>query len=220
MSELEHLSAESLQGFVEGTIGDADRVILESHLQICTQCSGELEGWRSLFTTLAGLPQLSPAAGFSDRVMARVKVRAPAAAWAQWLAGARQLAQRLTPQTAGAWALASAFLALPLLVGGGLVTWLVSRDYITLQTLWTFTSDRAASGLQSLGASALTALLQSSIAGWLVTQANAVIASAGARGLGALAVGVGGMTMASIWILYRNLFRTPTREANHVSSRV
>lgn len=220
MSELEHLSTESLQGYAEGTIGAADRVALESHLQGCTRCGGELEEWRSLFTTLAGLPQLSPAAGFSDRVMARVKVHVPVPVWAPWLEGARQLAARLTPRTAGAWALASACITLPLLLGGGLVTWLISRDYITAQSLWVFATDRAASGMQSLGASALTGVMESSIASWLVTQARTLAASAGARGLGALAVGIGGLTMASIWILYRNLFRTPTREAQHVTARV
>jgi len=220
MSELEHLTAESLQGYVEGAIGDTDRAVLESHLLACTQCSTELEEWRSLFTTLAGLPQLTPATGFSDRVMARVRIPAAAPFWAQWAAGARQLAHRLTPRTTGAWALASAFIALPLLLGGGVVTWLVSKDYITAQSLWVFATDRAASGLQSLGASTLTALIQSSAASWLVAQARSLTANAGARGLGALALCGGVMTMASIWILYRNLFRTPTREANHVSTHV
>jgi hypothetical protein len=217
MSELEHLSAESLQGYVEGAIGDADRAVLESHLAACTRCSSELEEWRSLFTVLASLPQLSPAAGFADRVMSRVKVRAVPPFWAEWLASARQLAQRLTPRTAGAWALASAFIALPLLVGGGVMTWLISKDYVTAQSLWVFLTDRTASGMQSLGASALSSLLETSVVSWLVAQAESLLATAGARGLGALAVGVGGLTMASIWILYRNLFRTPTRETNHVS---
>ena len=216
MSELEHLSAESLQDYVEGAIGETDRAVLESHLVACAQCSSELEEWRSLYTVLTELPHFSPAAGFAERVMARVKVRAARPFWAEWLAGARQLAQRLTPQTTGGWALASAFIALPLLLGGGIVTWLVSKDYITAQSLWVFVTDRTASGMQSLGASALSALLQTSVASWLVAQAKALAVSAGARGLGALALGVGGMTMLSIWILYRNLFRTPTRETNHV----
>jgi hypothetical protein len=220
MSELEHPSAESLQGYVEGATGAAERALLESHLGACAQCSGELEEWRALYATLAALPQLSPTAGFTDHVMAGVKVRAAAPFWAEWLAGARQLAERLTPRTASAWALASAFIMLPLLLGGGVVTWLVSKDYITAQSLWVFMTDRTASGLQSLGASALTALLETSVASWLMEQTRSLAASVGARGLGALGVGVGGLTMASLWIIYRNLFRTPTRETNHVSYNV
>jgi hypothetical protein len=73
--------------------------------------------------------------------------------------------------------------------------------------------------MQSLGASVLTALMESSITGWLLAQARSLATSAGARGLGALAVGLGGLTMASLWILYRNLLRTPTREVNHVSAQ-
>jgi len=220
MSELEHLSAESLQGYAEGAIGEADRAVLGSHLATCPHCSAELAEWRSLFAGLAELPQFTPAAGFTDRVMARVRIPAAVPFWAQVLAGVRQLAQRLTPRTAGAWALAGASVVLPLLLGGGVVTWLVSKDYITAQSLWAFVSDRTTSSMQSLGASAVTSLMESSITNWLVEQVRAFTASAGARGLGALGLAVGTMTMLSSWILYRNLFQTSTREANHVSSTV
>jgi len=219
MSELDHLSAESLQGYVEGAIGSAERAVLESHLAACAKCSGELGEWRSLFAVLTDLPQLAPSTGFTDRVLARVRIPEALPVWTRWAAGARQLAHRLTPRSAGAWAVAAAFITLPLLLGGGVVTWLVSKDYITVQSLWAFATHRAETGMQSLGASVLTAMMESSITGWLLAQARSLATSAGARGLGALAVGLGGLTMASLWILYRNLLRTPTREVNHVSAQ-
>jgi len=220
MSELEHLSAESLQGYAEGAIGETDRGVLDSHLATCPQCASELEEWRSLFAGLAALPKYEPTHGFADRVMARVRIPVVQPVWAQVVEGCRRVAQRLTPRTAGAWALAASSIILPLLVGGGLVTWLVSKDYITAQSLWAFFSDRATSSMQSLGTSALSTVMESSIANWLVEQARALVASAGTRGLGALGLALGSLTMLSSWILYRNLFRTPTREANHVSSTV
>jgi len=220
MNQMEHPSTESLQGYAEGAIAEGERTVLEVHLAACPECSVELAEWRSLFANLSELPQLAPTAGFTNRVMARIKLPAAAPVWAQWLAAARQFTSRLAPRTAGAWAFASAFVVLPLLLGGGVMAWLVSKDYITAQSLWMFFTDRTASSMQSLGASTLNAVVQSSVAAWLVQQGRTLADSAGLRGLGALAAGIGGMTVLSIWILYRNLFRTPTREANHVPFNV
>lgn len=212
-----HLDTERLQAFADGTIAESDRAVVESHLLACVRCSSEVEEWRSLFGTLAQLPRFAPGTAFADNVMAKVKVPAAVPVWAPLVAGARQLSERFAPKTSAGWTLAAAMLMLPLLLGGGLLTWLFSKEYITPESLWVFMTDRATSSMQSLGASALSSLMETQIATWVVQQATAIVATAGVRGLGLIA-GVGAaLTMLSIWILYKNLFRTPTRESNYVS---
>ena len=214
---MQHLDTERLQGYADGSLEESERVVVESHLQGCTRCTTEVEEWRSLYAALGALPQFSPSVSFTDHVMDRVKVARPLPAWAPLVARARQLAERVAPRTSAGWAVAAALLALPLLLGGGLVTWLISKDYITPESLWVFVTDRTSSGLQSLGASALSSLMETQAATWVVQQATSLVATAGLRGLGLLAAVGGALTMLSIWILYRNLFRTPTRESNYVS---
>ena len=213
---MEHLDTERLQDYADGRIAPGDRAVVESHVRACARCAGAVEEWRSLFAALSDLPQLSPAAAFADRVMVRVRVNT-APVWAPWVAQARLLADRLAPKTSTGWALAAAMLALPVLLGGGLLTWLLSHEYVTPDTLRTLLTERASSSLQSLGGSALGALMQTQVVSWVTQQAGTLIATAGLRGLGAAAAIGAALTVLSIWILYRNLFRTPTRESNYVS---
>lgn len=212
-----HPDTERLQGYAETALPEGERVVVESHLQACARCSAEVEEWRSLFLALAALPPLAPSTGFVDRVMARVQLPVAAPAWAPLIRRAGELLARVVPQSTAGWALAAAFVALPLLLGGGLLVWLFSHEYLTPATLWTFLNERAASGLQSLGGAAIAALLQTQAVAWLVATVRQLIATAGMSGIGALAAGGALMTTLSMWILYQNLFRTPTRESNHVS---
>lgn len=218
MHELEHPNTESLQGYAESAIGESDRAVLESHLLSCSRCTAEVEEWRSLFATLAALPQFDPSPTFAARVMAQVRLPASVPMWSPWLSRAQQLLARLTPKTRAGWTFATAFLALPVLLGGGVLAWLFSREYITVQSLWVFVSERTTSSMEGLGAAALKGMMQSDATAWLLQQGQSVVAEIGMRGLGALAFGVASMIMLSIWILYKNLFRTPTRETNHVYS--
>jgi len=72
-----HLSAESMQAFLEGDLPPGERRPVEEHLAACARCSAELDAWRVLFADLSGLAAPAPRAGFSDRVMVRVQVPAP-----------------------------------------------------------------------------------------------------------------------------------------------
>ena len=211
-----HLDTERLQEYADGRIAEGDRSVVDSHLQSCSRCAGEVAEWRSLFTTLAALPQLEPRTGFASRVMARVQVRA-LPVWAPWLSQAQALAERIAPKSSAGWAFAVAMLALPVLLGGGALAWLLSHDYVTTESLQALLTERATSSLQSLGASALSSIMQTQVASWLVQQAGTIVATTGLRGLGLLAAICAALTLLSLWILYKNLFRTPTREPNYVS---
>jgi anti-sigma factor RsiW len=221
MSETYHPAADRLEAFVEGTLREGDRVVLESHLVACPACQTQVEEWRALFTALDGLPQFEPSVGFANRVMQHVRI-APQSAWAaqqavwqHWAGRANALIARVAPKTNYGWSLAVALLALPLLIGGSAIAWLVSKSYITSDALMGFTRESIVEGLQGIGATAVAAVMQTDIAAWVVANTGAVISTAGVTGLGAILAGAGAITVLSTWVLYRNLFRSPSRESDY-----
>lgn len=214
MSETYHPSADRLEAFVEGSLQAADRVVLESHLLSCPLCQTQVEEWRGLFAALASLPQFDPTVGFANRVMEQVRV-APRAAWQDWAERANALVTRVSPKTNYGWALAVAFFALPILLGGSAIAWLISNSYISPEALLSFSRESLVQGLQGMGATAIGFVMQTDIAAWVVANAGAVISTAGVTGLGAILAGTGTMTVLSTWVLYRNLFRSTSRESNY-----
>ena len=216
MSELQHLSGDQLQTFVEGGLPDGDRVVIESHLVACLRCQSEVEEWRSVFASLSVLPQFEPSQGFADRVIAGLQW-AHATASLPWHVRAGQAVVRVSPKTTRGWALAAAFLALPVVSIGLFMTWLMSHAYVTPRTLWAFTSDRGANALQSLGRGTIAWVMKTDVAAWTVTNGATLVQQVGVPGIGMMVATVAAATTLSIWILYKNLFRSPSREANYVS---
>jgi anti-sigma factor RsiW len=223
-----HPTEDRLEAFVEGSLDRAEHAVMESHLLGCAACQVQVEEWRALFAVLSDLPQLEPTAGFADRVMAGVQV-APLAlhrrpAWQQaWAAlpghaaAAVAAAGRMLPQTTRGWAVATVALAMPVVVCAVLLAWLATSSYLSPGVLWAFATTQAADWLRAAGAAGATALLQTDVAAWLVAQLGTLLRNAGTAGLGVLFAAGGGATMLSTWVLYRYLFRTPTRETHHVT---
>lgn len=208
---MQHPTDDRFEAYVEGRLEDAERATLESHVVACSRCQAEVEEWRTLFAALDGLPRLAPSPAFADAVMARVRLARP------WHAAALARARRWLPTTTRHWALAVTLLALPVVLGGGVLAWLLSKSYVTANGLWAFASDTFAGAANQLAAETSTAVLQNALVTQLLAEARAFYASAGAEGIGLVAV-VGLLaTTLSIWVLYRNLYRTPERETNHVS---
>jgi hypothetical protein len=220
MRDMYHPTTDRLEAFVEGGLDEAERVVVESHLMGCPRCETEVEDWRALFVTLSGLASFEPSPGFADRVMAGVRY-APRAAWsAAWQERATRAGQaltRLAPQSSFGWALATALMSLPVILGGGTVAWLLQKEYITPQGLWAMASQWAVEGVQGIGSTAITAVLQTDVAVWLVERTTAFVNTAGMGGLGVVIGTAGVATVLSIWVLYRNLIRTPERESHYVS---
>jgi predicted anti-sigma-YlaC factor YlaD len=213
-----HPAQETLEAFAAEEISAGDRVVVESHLVACEHCRTAVDEWRSLFTMLAALPVYAPTARFADRVMAGVVVRSPwqirVHAWAR--SGGRTL-ERVLPKTTRGWALASAFLALPVLVIGSLLIWLLSRSYMTGHDLWVFATDQFGMMLASAGTLAFQRFIESDLVVWLLRALGSVFEAGGAGGVGLVAAMIGAGIAASIWVLYSNLFRSPTRDANYVT---
>lgn len=206
-----HPTPDRLEAYVDGSLADADRAVLESHIVSCGRCEAEVEEWRALFAALSSLPHVEPTAGFADRVMAGVHVHQP------WPARVAALLRRLVPTTTAGWALASAFLALPVLLAGGTTAWLLSRPWLTPQGLWLFARERAVDAVLSLAGRAGVAVLESDAALGVTTWARSLLTEVGARELGAAAALSATLIALSTWILYQNLFRTPTREKSYAT---
>lgn len=211
MEGMLHPTAESLEGYAEGKIGTADRATIASHLLGCQRCESAVEEWRSLFAALSALPRFAPAPGFTDRVMARVRLPRP------WHARAAALAGQALPRSTRGWALIAALLALPILAGGSFMVWLLSKSYVTTHGLWVFVTDRFATAATRVIGSAATFIMQTDAMAWIAGGFDTLLASGGIRGVGALAAGGALLTALSAWVLYTNLFRAPDRDSNYVT---
>jgi hypothetical protein len=64
---------ERLSEFLDNRLDDADRRKVEDHLASCPRCLPEAKQLRDGIKGVAGLPEVEPPAGFSQRVMARVR---------------------------------------------------------------------------------------------------------------------------------------------------
>ena len=70
----EHMSAETIQAFLEGDLPKREFARTEEQLAGCARCAGEVESWRLFFAELGELPVLRPHEGFGERVMAGVRI--------------------------------------------------------------------------------------------------------------------------------------------------
>lgn len=208
-----HPGTEELNSFVEGDLHEAGRSAVEAHLVTCTACSEEVADLRSLFVAFESLPNLAPSSGFADRVMARVRVRRPAFAWA---AGLWAWVDRITPSTTRGWAVAAAMLALPLLGASLFTAWLLSQPAVTPQSLWMVTSGLASDALGSGWQAFINQVTTSATAIYVVELFEAA-RSVGRGGIGLAAIMFITATAGSIYVLYQNLFRTGTRRIDNAS---
>lgn len=210
-NEILHPTPDRLEAYVEGSLSDADRAVLESHLVSCARCQTEVEEWRALFAALASLPLLEPSPGFADRVMAGVTVHRP------WTVRVAELIRRLIPDTTKGWVLITAFLSLPMLVIGGSVAWLLTRPAITLQGLWFVLSGWLTEGVVALAGRVAALIAENTMLDSIWRGLTGLVATTGVLELGAVAAVFAVLTMLSTWILYRNLVRPPTRKETYVT---
>lgn len=204
-----HPTRDHLEAFCGGTLAEAERAAVGSHVDHCSECRAEVEDWRAVYTALAALPRFAPRADFADRVMARVRIPVP------WHARAGALVVRSVPQTTRGWALATAVLSVPVIFVGSFLAWLLSKSYVTAQGLWIYATDRFAEGANQVTTGALTRAMESDIAAWLVASVAGLFEAAGIRGVGAIVLASAALVVFCTWILYRYLFRSTVRGSTH-----
>ncbi len=205
-----HPEPERLEAYAAGEHAASDAAIVESHLLACARCRAEVEEWRTLFSALADLPELEPAAGFADRVMASVRIQQPLGA------RALALADRVVPKTRRAWTLVAAMLGLPTLGLSAILAWVLTRPWITVQGLFSFGTRQVMAAFAVLPARAFDLVSHSAAGVWIADALNA-LSVRGAGPIGAAAALFATLTIASAWVLYRNLFRTPRRDEHYAT---
>ena len=74
-----HLTAERIQAFLDDALSRNERAEVQEHATSCGRCQADVEAWQFLYSELGGLPELSPAPNFGDRVLAGLDKAVPAA---------------------------------------------------------------------------------------------------------------------------------------------
>ncbi|HUR93944.1 MAG TPA: hypothetical protein VMY76_05145 [Gemmatimonadales bacterium] len=113
-----HLTPDDIDAWLAGALAPA----AQGHLDHCPDCQERAETEREITVLLGALPLLSPAAGFADRVMARVSVPAPHAVGTLDLLKQRILASRRNV------AIAASLLVLLLGSMAGSVVWTLGHQ--------------------------------------------------------------------------------------------
>ncbi len=228
MEMRDHPTTERLQAFVEETLDGSQRASVAAHVSVCGPCGAELEELRVLFGVLSGLETFSPAPGFADAVMAKVRVRRPAFAgagafgsswaegWAGAWTGASAWVDRVLPKTTRGWAVAVALLALPVLGATLLVGWLMAQPGVTPQGLWTLGSGLAGDALVNGWHWAWTRFAGTTLAAW-ITQGAQLAQNVGRGEIGLAVVVFATLTAGSSYVLYQNLFRREARRTEHAT---
>ncbi len=72
---MEHLDNERIQNFLDGELGNEERVQVEEHLAHCALCAQELTAWKALFGPLYALPELEPSPKFDSEVLRRLGIQ-------------------------------------------------------------------------------------------------------------------------------------------------
>ena len=128
-----HLPFWTLEQLAEGDLTHAERTLAEQHLRACAHCTAELASARALIAALAGLPALSPSAGFADAVMARVAAAPQAAAAAEPAEAART---GWLPNTVKGWIWLTLVMTAVMAPLAALGVWLAANPLVSVSDLF------------------------------------------------------------------------------------
>ncbi len=215
----DHIPGYRLQDYLEGALSRRSAVGARAHLAACEPCQEEAKGWERLFGTLAALGRFAPAAGFAERVLARVRIPAPVPApWAAASGRAMAWARGFLPQTRRGWAVAGGIASAPTISMTVLLYLVFSHPLLTLGSFTTYASWKASAAFSAL-ASAIGSAAVDSVT---VFRAYSLI---GALAKSPLLVGLGGlgfslMSALALWVLYRNLLATPSVESRYARAEL
>jgi hypothetical protein len=195
-----HLTPDDLDAWLAGALAPA----AQAHLAGCPACQERADTEREIVAMLGALPLLTPAAGFADRVMARVRMPEPVAVGTLTLLRRRAVASRRNMAIA-----ASVLLVLLGSMAGSVVWTLAHQDTLAAIGGW------------------LTA--QAGQAAWLGVRgvASNVIEQPWFTGLRNLAASPGrlGLALALTMLAYlggilafRRLLALPTQQVAHASA--
>jgi len=221
----EHLGPDRLQELLDGALGTGDRRRAHAHMSACSHCRSEFQEWQTIFASLGSLPHLEPSEGFSQRVMAAHQASAEAAGAPatanpgvldralQWAGAMTNRAGGMLPSTPRGWAGLGAVASLPALGILAVVGAVTAHPLLTLGSLATFLSWRAADAVQAALAWASGWLADSAVASVLWEAVSALAASPSIAVAGLMALWA--LTLASAWVLYRNVIAPSPATGRH-----
>lgn len=202
----EHASSQELQEHLDGRLAARASARLEEHLSHCTPCRAEMDGLHQVVTALDDLPVLAPSPGFSEAVLASVRIQQMAqVAMAPTTRRARlaNWVRARIPSSSRGWAAALGVGTAPAVTLALILQAVFSHDLVTVGSLFSFLGFKL-SGMVDGVAGVLGRLVADNTLlgqGWSVVQA---VSASPALAAGA-AVAVSGTCLAAAWILYRHL---------------
>lgn len=202
-----------LAQLAEGSLSKRDAKILAAFVRENPDARVSLSRWEQLHAQLDALPALNPSPDFAGRVMARVRLEPAKVGLSRRLAG--RLA-RIWPERRQKLAVASGVAFGPTAVLGTLAYMVFSNPLTTpsalVSYLWSKSSGQISGSLSTLFSTLLDSgavrSLYSALGGMSLSGAN----------VGALLGLFGVTTLAAAWVLYRNLFRLPSTDQQHVAT--
>lgn len=211
-NERVHATGEELLEHLDGRLAARDSTRIEAHLEECTACRAEMEGYHSVVSRLEGLDRLAPSPGFGEAVMASLRIQQMAAvAMAPTTRSGRLMAwvRGHLPSSSRGWAVALGVGTAPAVIAALVIHTVFSFEQVTLGSLFSFLGFKLSSLTRGM-----TAWLQ----GWagsspLVSPGLETLQALG--GSPALLAGTAVLCSATVfgaaWVLYRNLI-VPSRE--------
>jgi anti-sigma factor RsiW len=213
--DAKHPAHGTVHDLVEGLLPVRVAARVGAHVESCGSCAEEAALWGSVLERLRAVGHLTPSEGFATRVMAQVRVPAPAKAprtvpdWRRalsWVGG-------LLPQTRQAWATLSGIAVAPAATLGLLLWTLFTHPTLTPGALasfaWWKASDLAVVLWQAMASTAMESAGLFGVFSILGSVTLSPVALVGTFLL--LSVG----TVAASWILYRNLFAAHPVDGYH-----
>jgi anti-sigma factor RsiW len=75
--DMRHLTSEQIQEFLDQQLTPSEEAVVREHLEFCTYCQSEAEGWGLLFSDLSSLPELRPGPSFLRETLQKAQLPKP-----------------------------------------------------------------------------------------------------------------------------------------------
>jgi anti-sigma factor RsiW len=210
-STTDHPPSGWLQDYVEGVAPRRQRTRVEAHLAACSTCETEAAEWRNLFGRIEALPEFAPSGDFGERVMARVRIPEPAATPAPadpLRTRAVDLARRIRPKSRRGWAIAGGIAMAPGVALATVGYLIMAHPLLTFGYLAAFLWWQVSGALSAFAGGFAGWLMENVTTFQAYSAVEALLASPAIAALSLLTLG--GLMLAALWIVYRNLILTPT----------
>jgi anti-sigma factor RsiW len=197
-----HPDSIRLQDFADGMLGRRSAAAVRRHLDGCPACRAEAQRWVALVDDVRTLPRLAPSPGFAQAVMRQVRV-APAPAPAQAIT--RRALDRVRalagPRHRLAWAAAAGVAFTPVVTVALVAHAVFSHPLVTVGNLAAFAWLQGSELIRAGGGGFLAGLIESAS----IFRAWSAVGTLSPTAAGAGLLGACALTLASTWVLWRNV---------------